>query len=101
MLATLTSILMIVSILLGGTGITVYAAQDSLHPGNLPTTRWEPWGFVSDPHSLPVPPGTPPGDYLLVTGLYNRIRIVADWLLSTLFGRDTTFIKLNVLRTDD
>jgi hypothetical protein len=30
MLATLTSILMIVSILLGGTGITVYAAQDSL-----------------------------------------------------------------------
>ena len=30
MLATLTSILMIVSILLGGTGVTVYAAQDSL-----------------------------------------------------------------------
>jgi hypothetical protein len=30
MLATLTSILMIVSVLLGGTGITVYAAQDSL-----------------------------------------------------------------------
>ena len=30
MLATLTSILIIVSVLLGGTGITVYAAQDSL-----------------------------------------------------------------------
>jgi hypothetical protein len=30
MIATLTSILMIVSVLLGGTGITVYAAQDSL-----------------------------------------------------------------------
>ncbi|MFC1964801.1 FAD-dependent oxidoreductase [Chloroflexota bacterium] len=31
---------------------------------------------------------------LLVTGMYNRIRIVIDWLLSLVFGRDTTFIKL-------
>ncbi|MBI3931624.1 MAG: FAD-dependent oxidoreductase [Chloroflexi bacterium] len=31
---------------------------------------------------------------LLVTGSYNRIRILMDWLLSFVFGRDTTFLKL-------
>lgn len=31
---------------------------------------------------------------LLVTGNYNRIRIIQDWLLSLVFGRDTTFLKL-------
>ncbi|MFC2021426.1 FAD-dependent oxidoreductase [Chloroflexota bacterium] len=31
---------------------------------------------------------------LLVTGAYNRIRILMDWILSYLFGRDTTFLKL-------
>ncbi|MBI2832427.1 MAG: FAD-dependent oxidoreductase [Chloroflexi bacterium] len=31
---------------------------------------------------------------LLVTGNYNRIRIVQDWLLALIFGRDTTFLKL-------
>lgn len=32
---------------------------------------------------------------LLVTGTYNRIRVILDWLLSLVFGRDTTFLKLN------
>ena len=31
---------------------------------------------------------------LLVTGTYNRIRIITDWLLSLIFGRDITFLKL-------
>ena len=31
---------------------------------------------------------------LLVTGTYNRIRIIIDWLFSFVFGRDTTFIKM-------
>jgi len=31
---------------------------------------------------------------LLVTGMDNRIRIIIDWLLSTIFGRDVTSIKL-------
>ncbi len=31
---------------------------------------------------------------LLVTGTYNRIRIIADWLLSLVFGRDITVLKL-------
>lgn len=30
----------------------------------------------------------------LVTGAPNRIRIIIDWLLSSVFGRDVTFIKL-------
>lgn len=29
----------------------------------------------------------------LVTGTYNRVRIVMDWLLSLVFGRDTTYLK--------
>ena len=30
----------------------------------------------------------------LVTGTYNRVRIITDWLLSLVFGRDITFLKL-------
>ncbi|MBI2908953.1 MAG: FAD-dependent oxidoreductase [Chloroflexi bacterium] len=32
----------------------------------------------------------------LVTGRYNRIRIIMDWLLSLVFGRDTTYLKLKM-----
>ncbi len=63
----------------------LYAAQDNLHPGGLPTTRWEPWGFVQDPHAVRVSPGTPPGDYFLVVGLYEPM----TWLrLPVLEGGD-------------
>ncbi len=31
---------------------------------------------------------------LLVTGTYNRVRIVMDWFLSLIFGRDITFLNL-------
>jgi NADH dehydrogenase len=31
---------------------------------------------------------------LLIAGWYNRIRVMMDWLLSLVFGRDTTFLKL-------
>jgi len=34
------------------------------------------------------------GYSLLVTGAYNRIRIIMDWLLSVIFGRDTTLVNL-------
>lgn len=51
----------------------LYAAQDNLHPGGLPTTRWEPWGFVQDSHAIRVPSGTPPGDYFLIVGLYDPV----------------------------
>jgi NADH dehydrogenase FAD-containing subunit len=31
---------------------------------------------------------------LLIAGWYNRIRVMMDWLLSSIFGRDTTFLRL-------
>ena len=31
---------------------------------------------------------------LLIAGWYNRIRVLTDWLLSSVFGRDTTFLRL-------
>ena len=30
----------------------------------------------------------------LVTGAYNRVRIINDWILTRLFGRDTTYLRL-------
>ncbi|MDI6763111.1 MAG: FAD-dependent oxidoreductase, partial [Thermodesulfobacteriota bacterium] len=30
----------------------------------------------------------------LVTGIYNRVRVLTDWLLSLLFGRDITYLRL-------
>lgn len=60
----------------------LYAGQDNLHPGGLPTADWQPWGFVRDSHAVRVPWGTPPGDYFLTTGLYDpatwqRLPVVA------------------------
>ncbi len=49
----------------------LYGGQDNLHPGGLPTSRWPLWTFTQDPHTVPVPPGTPPGDYFLITGPYQ------------------------------
>ncbi|MDO8491018.1 MAG: FAD-dependent oxidoreductase [Dehalococcoidia bacterium] len=37
----------------------------------------------------------------LITGTYNRIRILLDWLLSSLFGRDITLLKLGKQRHED
>ncbi|MCB0192350.1 MAG: hypothetical protein KDJ65_10445 [Anaerolineae bacterium] len=51
----------------------LYAGQDNLHPGGLPVTDWQPWGFVHDAHPIFVPFGTPPGDYFLTTGLYDPL----------------------------
>ncbi len=49
----------------------LYAGQDNLHPGGLPTGQWQPWGFVQDDHTIPAPPGLPPGDYFVAVGLYH------------------------------
>ncbi|MDI6756262.1 MAG: FAD-dependent oxidoreductase, partial [Thermodesulfobacteriota bacterium] len=35
------------------------------------------------------------GYSLLITGMYNRCRIIMDWMLSSIFGRDITYLKLN------
>jgi hypothetical protein len=73
------------------TGQYLYAAQDNLHPGQMPSTRWHPWGFVQDPHAMLVPPGTPPGDYFLVIGLYDP----ASWArLPVLAGGDPDWVDV-------
>ena len=39
--------------------------------GSLPTPGWNTGEVVIDNHGLPLPPGTPPGDYRLIVALYN------------------------------
>lgn len=56
--------------LLGDDG-RIVAQSDGL-PANWtrPTTGWLPGEFIRDGHSLTLPPELPPGEYMLVTGLY-------------------------------
>lgn len=47
------------------------------HPpveGALPAKAWRPGQLIADRHRLRIPPGTPPGDYVLFTGLWTRAR---------------------------
>ena len=37
---------------------------------------------------------------LLVTGAFNRVRIVSDWILSLIFGRDSTYLDLKDRREE-
>ena len=39
--------------------------------GTLPTLDWQEGVVVTDNHGLPLPPGTPPGDYRLIVALYD------------------------------
>ncbi len=39
--------------------------------GLWPSTRWQPDMLIEDAHELPIPPGTPPGNYRLEVGLYD------------------------------
>jgi hypothetical protein len=41
--------------------------------GAAPTTTWLPGEIVADPYHLPLPAGLPPGDYRLVTGMYDPV----------------------------
>lgn len=80
----------------------VISAQDNLHPGQYPTNLWQPWGYVTDPHSLPVSPDTPPGRYFLSVGLYEpdtwrRLPVVdspyPEWTDAILIGPVTVVSK--------
>lgn len=44
--------------------------QDAQHPGGAPTTRWLEGGYAIDEHRLTPYPGTPPGEYRLMVGVY-------------------------------
>jgi hypothetical protein len=49
----------------------LWGQSDKLNPGDFPSTRWPLDRYVWDDHRLRVLPGTPPGDYNLVVGLYT------------------------------
>ncbi len=51
----------------------IWGQSDKLNPGDYPTTRWPPDRYVRDPHTITIPPGTPPGDYTLRVGLWNHL----------------------------
>jgi hypothetical protein len=63
--------------------MNIYGQKDSLNPGGYPTHLWPVDEYNQDRHRLLVPPGTPPGQYLVGIGLYNpetmmRVPILAD-----------------------
>lgn len=50
----------------------VYGQSDKLNPGDYPTTRWNTDRYVTDPHQITLPSGTPAGEYTVRIGLYDR-----------------------------
>ncbi len=58
-----------------------WGQSDKLNPGDYPTTRWPLDRYVTDPHSLIIPPGTPPGEYTLRVGLWNHLTGVRQLVL--------------------
>lgn len=49
----------------------LWGQSDKLNPGDFPTTRWPLDKYIWDDHRLRILPGTPPGDYTLIAGLYT------------------------------
>ncbi|MBI4670393.1 MAG: hypothetical protein HY741_01825 [Chloroflexi bacterium] len=49
----------------------VLAQKDSLHPANLPTTRWELDAYGADEHAFQIPAELAPGEYELRGGVYD------------------------------
>src|SRR5579859_3542757 len=49
----------------------LWGQSDSQNPGGLPTSRWATSQYAHDVHTLRLRPGTPPGQYRLVAGVYQ------------------------------
>ncbi|MFQ5407282.1 MAG: 6-pyruvoyl-tetrahydropterin synthase-related protein [Anaerolineales bacterium] len=47
-----------------------FGQSDIQHPGGIPTSRWSPSQYARDEHSIAPLPGTPPGQYFLMVGVY-------------------------------
>lgn len=45
--------------------------SDHVHPGDVPTRRWDPEKHYRDDHVLQIPPDLPPGPYRIRVGLYS------------------------------
>ncbi|MBM4456735.1 MAG: hypothetical protein FJ011_03030 [Chloroflexi bacterium] len=72
----------------------VIAQRDAEPAGDSrPTDRWKPGEIVADNHGLLIPPGTPPGMYRRIVGLYDA---TTGARLRQLNGQD--FVTLPALR---
>jgi hypothetical protein len=49
----------------------ILGQSDSQHPGRTPTSRWRTDQYAQDEHTLRLLPGTPPGAYRVVAGVYR------------------------------
>ncbi len=49
----------------------LWGQSDKLNPGDFPSTRWPLDKYVWDDHVIRILPGTPPGEYAIVIGLYT------------------------------
>ncbi len=49
----------------------LFGQSDAQHPGRVPTSRWRLDQYARDDHLLRLLPGTPPGDYQLIVGVYQ------------------------------
>ncbi|MDH4207537.1 MAG: YfhO family protein, partial [Anaerolineae bacterium] len=63
--------------------LNIYAQKDRLHPGGYPTHLWPVDEYNRDSHQVFIPPGTPPGEYVVGVGLYDpttmtRLPLLAD-----------------------
>jgi hypothetical protein len=47
----------------------VWGQADRPNPGDFPTTRWPLDKYVWDAYEIPIPLGTPPGDYMINVGI--------------------------------
>jgi hypothetical protein len=74
-------------------GHTVLAQSDKLNPAGFPSKRWPADKYVRDAHTLTVPEGAQPGEYLLTTGLWVQSE---GWRLP-LWDSDETQIGDNYL----
>lgn len=56
--------------------MNIYAQEDSLNPGRYPTRYWGLDEYNKDTHEIVIPPGTPPGQYILGVGLYDPLTMM-------------------------
>jgi hypothetical protein len=80
--------------------MNIYAQQDSLNPGRYPTHLWPSGEYDKDTHEVEIPPGTPPGEYVLGVGLYDPATMVrlpvrgeADQRIGMYFLQEVTIAK--------
>ena len=52
-------------------GTPPVAQKDSLHPANIPTSRWQPGKYIPDLHEIVIPTDLAAGEYEVIFGLYD------------------------------